>query len=75
MPDPAARQVGLREVVGIAALLGALVLGLAAATSLLPAALQSVVFRTPLAIGVLVVGTVGLLASLARGRRRDGSGR
>jgi hypothetical protein len=68
VPDPAVRQVGLREVVGIAALLGALVLGLAAATSLLPVSLQSLVFRTPLAIGVLVVGTVGLLASLARGR-------
>ena len=69
MPDPAGRQAGLREVVGVAALLGGIVLGLAAATSLLPASVQSLVFRTPLAIGVLVVGTVGLLASLARGRR------
>jgi hypothetical protein len=35
-------------------------------TSLLPASLQDVVFRTPFTIIVLIVGTIGLLAWIAR---------
>lgn len=63
-PDP--RPVGWRAVLLLAAAVVALVLGLAVVTSLLPAGLQAVVFRTPLLIVVLVAGTVGLLVALAR---------
>jgi hypothetical protein len=53
-------------VLTVAAIVVGVVLGLAVLTSALPTALQDVVFRTPLAIVVLVVGTVGLLAWLVR---------
>jgi hypothetical protein len=43
----------------------ALALGAAAVTGLLPPAGQDVIFRTPLVIVVLVVGTVGLMIRLA----------
>jgi len=65
---PAGRAPGWREVLFVAALVVGIVLGLAVLTSALPTSLQDVVFRTPLAIVVLVVGTVGLLAWLARRR-------
>jgi uncharacterized membrane-anchored protein len=71
--DPApetGRAPGWREVLGVAVIVVAAVLGLAVLTSFLPTDLQDLVFRTPLAIAVLLVGTVGLLARLAR---RDGS--
>lgn len=61
-----ARIPGWREVLIVGAVVVAVVLGLALATSLLPTGLQDVVFRTPLAIIVLVVGTVGLLLWIAR---------
>ena len=64
------RAPGWREVLVVAAVVVGVVLGLAILTSLLPTALQDVVFRTPLAIVVLLVGTVGLLARLARRERR-----
>ena len=60
MAEPATgprRQPGLREVLILAAGVVVVVLGLAAATSLLPTDLQRVVFDTPLLIGVLIVGT------------------
>jgi predicted tellurium resistance membrane protein TerC len=60
------RAPGWREVLIVAAAVVGAVLGLALLTSLLPTTLQEVVFRTPLAIGVLLVGTVALLARLAR---------
>jgi hypothetical protein len=44
----------------------AVVLGAAVATSLLPAAVQDVVFHTPAAIGVLIVGTGWLLWRISR---------
>ena len=44
----------------------AVVLGAAIATSLLPAAVQDIVFHTPVAIGVLIVGTGWLLWRIAR---------
>jgi hypothetical protein len=44
----------------------AVVLGLAFGTSLLPVGLQDIVFRTPLAIIILIGGTVGLLLWIAR---------
>ena len=56
-PTTGRRQPGLREVLILALAVVAVVLGLAAATSLLPAELQRVVFDTPLLIGVLIVGT------------------
>ena len=53
----AERQAGLREVllVGLAAV--CVVLGAAMVTAILPGDLQSIVFRSPLMIGVLIVGT------------------
>jgi threonine/homoserine/homoserine lactone efflux protein len=64
----AGRTPGWREVLVVAAVVVGIVLGLAVLTSVLPVGLQDVVFRTPLAIVVLVVGTVGLLVWLARRR-------
>jgi len=60
----AARDVGLT---GVAIVL--VVLGAAVATGVLPEPLQRVVFHTPLAIGVLLVGTAWVLWRVARGRR------
>jgi len=66
-PGPASgRTPGWREVVIVGVVVVGSVLGLAVLTSVLPVELQDVVFRTPLAIALLVVGTVGLLARLAR---------
>lgn len=67
-PTPSGRAPGWREVLIVAAVVVGVVLGLAVLTSLLPSTLQDLVFRTPLAILVLVVGTVGLLARLAMRR-------
>jgi FtsH-binding integral membrane protein len=64
----AERSVGLREVLVVAGLSVAVVLGAAIATSFLPTALQEVVFRSPLLIVVLIVGTAGLLWGIARPR-------
>jgi len=60
------RQPGWREVVLIAAAAVAVVLGAAVLTSILPTDAQQVVFHTPLAIVVLVVGTGWLLWRIAR---------
>ena len=60
------RQPGWRDVLLVAAAVVAVVLGAAVITSLLPVPLQRVVFHTPLAIGVLVVGTAWLLWRIAR---------
>jgi len=57
---------GWREVLVVGAVVVLVVLGLAFGTSLLPSGLQDIVFRTPLAIVILVVGTVGLLLWIAR---------
>ncbi len=56
----------MREVVLLAAAVVALVLGAAVLTSLLPAALQEIVFQTPVAIGVLVIGTGWVLWRISR---------
>ena len=64
----AERSVGLREVLLVAGLSVAVVLGAAIATSFLPKALQEVVFRSPLLIVVLIVGTAALLWGIARSR-------
>jgi hypothetical protein len=78
-PDPSAtatavkakapmRAPGWREVMLVAVAIVVVVLGAAAVTGLLPRAGQDLIFRTPLAIVVLLVGTVGLLARLAMRR-------
>ncbi len=72
-PAPGARTPGWRDAITVGAIVVVVVLGLAVATSALPTGLQDVVFRTPLAIVVLVIGTVGLLAAIARGRRHGGA--
>ena len=62
------RAIGLREVLLVAGLTVAVVLGAAIATSLLPKSFQEVVFRSPLLIVVLIVGTAALLWGIARPR-------
>ena len=60
------RTPGWREVLVVAAIVVVVVRGAAFVTGALPAAGQDIVFRTPLAIVVILVGTVGLLARLVR---------
>lgn len=64
----AERTVGLREVLVVAGVSVAVVLGAAIATSLLPKALQEIVFRSPLLIVILIGGTAALLWGIARPR-------
>jgi hypothetical protein len=64
----AERTIGLREVLLVAGLTVAVVLGAAIATSILPKGLQEIVFRTPLLILVLIGGTAALLWGIARPR-------
>lgn len=64
-------SVGVREVLLVAALAVALVLGAAFATSLLPTDLQRLVFHAPLTIVVLVVGTIVVLWRVATRRPPD----
>jgi FtsH-binding integral membrane protein len=67
VPDAAtSRQPGWREVIGLAAILVAVVLGAAILTSVLPTGIQELVFHTPLAIIVLIVGTAWLLWRISR---------
>jgi hypothetical protein len=68
MPIVAERSVGLRDVLLLAGACVVVVLGAAVLTSLLPADAQSVVFRTPLLIVVLVAGTAAALWRIARPR-------
>jgi heme A synthase len=65
-PRRAGRQPGWREVIVVAAVAVAVVLGAAVLTSVLPTNLQEVVFHTPLAIVVLIIGTAWLLWRIAR---------
>jgi hypothetical protein len=58
--------VGWREVLLVAVAVVGVVLGLAVGTSLLPADVQRLVFRTPLLIGILVIGTAVVLVRLVR---------
>lgn len=63
----AERQAGLREVVLVGLAAVGVVLGAAVVTALLPGDLQSVVFRSPLMIGILVAGTaIALWLVIAR---------
>lgn len=65
-PRDAGRQPGWPQVVLVAAIVVAIVLGAAIATSLLPTSVQELVFHTPLTILVLIVGTTWLLWRIAR---------
>jgi FtsH-binding integral membrane protein len=60
------RARGLRDVLIVAAVGVAVVLGAAAVTAFLPVGAQDIVFRTPLLILVLVVGTAGVLWRITR---------
>jgi FtsH-binding integral membrane protein len=64
----AERPVGLRDVLVLAGACVVVVLGAAIVTGFLPADAQAVVFRTPLLIVVLVVGTAVALWRIARPR-------
>jgi FtsH-binding integral membrane protein len=64
----AERGVGLREVLVLAGACVVVVLGAAILTSFLPAAVQEIVFRTPLLIAVLIGGTAVALWRIARPR-------
>lgn len=59
-------QPGWREVLAVAGVVVAVVLGAAVLTSVLPTGAQEFVFHTPLAIVVLVVGTAWLLWRISR---------
>ena len=64
----AERAIGIREVVAAAAVSVVVVLGAAAITSMLPAEGQAIVFRTPLLIVVLLIGTAAALWRISRPR-------
>jgi FtsH-binding integral membrane protein len=64
----AERALGLRQVVATAALCVVVVLGAAFLTGLLPTEAQEIVFKTPLLIVVLIVGTAVALWQIARPR-------
>ena len=61
-------QPGLRQVVMVAALAVAVVIGAAVITNLLPAGAQAVVYDAPLAIAVLIGGTAFVLWRVATRR-------
>ena len=65
-PSRVDRQPGWREVLRLAVAAVAIVLGLSIVTSLLPTDAQEIVFHTPLAIIVLLVGTGWLLWRIGR---------
>jgi hypothetical protein len=64
----AERAIGLREVVGAAAVSVVVVMGAALITSLLPPEGQAIVFRTPLLILVLLIGNAAALWRISRPR-------
>lgn len=72
VPGPAepGRSAGWREVLLVAAVVVGAVFAFQVITSLLPGSFQDIVFHSPLAIVVLVVGTVGLLLVTARRQSR-----
>ena len=61
-----AKSIGWREVLIVAAVAVAAVLGAAIVTAVLPTDAQRVIFHTPLLIAVLVVGTGYILWRIAR---------
>ena len=67
------RSAGWREVLLVAAVVVGAVFAFQVITSLLPGSMQDIVLHSPLAIVVLVVGTVGLLLGIARRIQRPGA--
>ncbi|HEX7951300.1 MAG TPA: hypothetical protein VF494_13195 [Candidatus Limnocylindrales bacterium] len=67
----AERSIGGREVLLVAGVAVAVVLGAAVLTSALPTDAQRLIFHTPLLIVVLVAGTAGLLWRIATRRPPD----
>jgi hypothetical protein len=65
-PHPLDPQPGWPQVVLVAAAVVAVVLGAAAVTGILPDVVQEAIYRTPVAIGVLIVGTGWLLWRISR---------
>lgn len=65
-PRRVGHQPGWREVLIVAGAGVAVVLGAAVLTSILPKGAQEIVFHTPLAILVLVIGTGWLLWRISR---------
>ena len=63
---PVRKQPGWREVLVVAGIAVAIVLGASVLTSILPTGVQEFVFHTPLAIVILIVGTAWLLWRIAR---------
>jgi uncharacterized membrane protein len=68
------RQPGWRAVILVALAVVAVVAGAAVLTSLLPASIQDLIFRGPVLIGVLIIGTAFVLWRISRRRPTD-SGR
>lgn len=66
--QPSGSQPGWGQVLVVAALVVVVVLGAAAVTSLLPTDAQRLIFRGPVMIGVLILGTAWLLWRISRGR-------
>ena len=66
-----ARAAGWREVLVVAAVAVALVLGAAILTSVLPTDAQRFIFHTPLLIAVLIIGTGLVLWRIAARRPPD----
>ena len=64
--SPGARSPGLREALLVGGLTVLVVLGAAVLTFLLPAGLGDIVFKTPLLILVLIVGTAAVLWRITR---------
>jgi len=64
--ERATRPAGVGDVLLVGAAVVLVVLGAAAITGLLPADVQRLVFRTPLAIAVLILGTVLVLWRITR---------
>ena len=62
------RQPGWGQVMVVAAVVVLAVLGAAAGTSLLPTEVQRLIFRGPVMIAVLILGTAWLLWRISRGR-------
>lgn len=68
---PIGRQPGWRDVALAAAAVVVVVMGAAILTSVLPSTLQEIVFHTPIAIVVLIVGTGWLLWRISRRRPEE----
>ncbi len=65
-PRPVGKQPGWREVLVVAGIAVAVVLGAAVLTSILPTDLQEVVFHSPLVVVVLIGGTAWLMWRISR---------